>query len=57
LLLGENYSPTSTLLEEKYLHIPRAEEIKKRAYQAIVRPNVEYASSAWKLGSISGTSC
>lgn len=23
------------------------EEIKKRAYQAIVRPNVEYASSAW----------
>jgi hypothetical protein len=42
LLLGENYSgPTSTLLEEKYLHIPRAEEIKKRAYQAIVRPNVD----------------
>jgi hypothetical protein len=24
-----------------------SEEIKKRAYQAIVRPNVEYASSAW----------
>jgi hypothetical protein len=23
------------------------EEIKKKAYQAIVRPNVEYASSAW----------
>ena len=23
------------------------EEIKKRAYQAIVTPNVEYASSAW----------
>ena len=23
------------------------EEIKKRAYQAILRPNVEYASSAW----------
>jgi hypothetical protein len=24
-----------------------SEEIKKRAYQAIVRPNVEYASSVW----------
>ena len=24
-----------------------SEEIKKRVYQAIVRPNIEYASSAW----------
>ena len=24
-----------------------SEEMKKRVYQAIVRPNVEYASSAW----------
>jgi hypothetical protein len=36
---------TNCFLRRNIIKFP--EELKKRAYQAIVRPNVEYASSAW----------